>query len=185
MTSFSIQVLVQLLPIYISPYWVGFPLKQSVDVGWSLGYDIVYSTGECSSMHAMACPIDQVEWFEFHCLPGCVCVCVCVASFPGPRPASRRLQYSTEFYLGNVRACPGLEPPVVYRTASDGKLGEGLGTRLCVCVCVCVSPPLSIVHCSSYSVNTNPNIWHSSVYFSTWCGGTNEQSPQIWYRAWS
>ena len=106
-----------------------------------------------------------------------VCVCVWVASFPGPRPASRHLQYGTEFYLGNVRASPGLEPPVVYRTASDGKLGEGLGTRLCVCVCVCVSPPLSIVHCSSYSVNTNPNIWHSSVYFSTWCGGTNEPSP--------
>ena len=33
-----------------------------------------------------------------------------VASFPGPRPVSRRLQY---------------------RTTSDGKLGEGLGTRLC------------------------------------------------------
>ena len=32
-----------------------------------------------------------------------------LASFPGPRPASRRLQY---------------------RTASDGKLGGGLGTRL-------------------------------------------------------
>ena len=32
-----------------------------------------------------------------------------VASFPGPRPASRRLQYGT---------------------ASDGKLGGGLGTRL-------------------------------------------------------
>ena len=33
-----------------------------------------------------------------------------VASFLGPRPAPRRLQY---------------------RTTSDGKLGEGLGTRLC------------------------------------------------------
>ena len=34
-----------------------------------------------------------------------------VASFPGPRPASRRLQYGKA-------------------TASDGKLGGGLGTRL-------------------------------------------------------
>ena len=39
----------------------------------------------------------------------CYSSAILLASFPGPRPASRRLQYST---------------------ASDGKLGGGLGTRL-------------------------------------------------------
>ena len=43
----------------------------------------------------------------FSCL-SCMCI---VASFPGPHPASRRLQY---------------------HTTSDGKLGEGLRMRLCV-----------------------------------------------------
>ena len=51
-----------------------------------------------------------------------------IASFPGYRPAFRRLQYGP-----------------LYRTASDEKLGVGLGTRLgehvfvytCVSVCVC------------------------------------------------
>ena len=38
---------------------------------------------------------------------------ITIASFPGPCPASRRLQYCK-----------------VYHTASDGKLGGGLGTRL-------------------------------------------------------
>ena len=37
--------------------------------------------------------------------------CTPLASFPGPHPASRRLEYSN---------------------ASDGKLGEGLGTRLVI-----------------------------------------------------
>ena len=50
-----------------------------------------------------------------------------LASFPGPRPASRHLQYGT---------------------SSDGKLGEGLGMRLCVtdivCIAAFVSTPSSV-----------------------------------------
>ena len=52
----------------------------------------------------------------------CSTLAVCsVASFPVPRPAFRRLQYG--------KAGP------LYRTASDEKLGVGLGTRLCA-VCM-------------------------------------------------
>ena len=45
-----------------------------------------------------------------------------VASSPGPRPAFRRLQKAGRGL--------GTRPLPLYRTASDGKLGEGLETRL-------------------------------------------------------
>ena len=56
------------------------------------------------------------QWFTKHGSLGKSGGRSSIAPFSGPRPASRCLQFP--------------RPSPLYRTASDGKLGEGLGTRL-------------------------------------------------------
>ena len=125
---------------------------------------------QCMQWHAPLIRLNDLNSIVY------LAVCVC-SLIPRPSPSFPSLAVRYRILPGQ---CPGLPRSgtasgVPYCKRREAGRGPG-NEAMCVCVCVC-HPPLSIVHCSSYSVNTNPNIWHSSVYFSTWCGGTNEPSP--------